>query len=83
MRLKLGLRLKLELRLGLRFRLGVQSYISKFLLLLSGGVGGGGVEKWRLKLISAKLKVEVEAELGNFIFFLYMCTLYEVASSTN
>ena len=25
----------------------------------------GGVEKWRLKLTSAKVKVEVEAELGN------------------
>ena len=32
-------------------------------------VGGGGVEKWRLKLTSAK--VEVEAELGNIsVFFL-------------
>ena len=30
-----------------------------------GGVGGGGVEKWRLKLTSAKVLVEVEAELGN------------------
>ena len=29
-------------------------------------VGGGGVEKWRLKLTSAKVEVEVEAELGNF-----------------
>ena len=29
------------------------------------GVGGGGVEKWRLKLTSAKVEVEVEAELGN------------------
>ena len=28
-------------------------------------VGGGGVEKWRLKLTSAKVEVEVEAELGN------------------
>ena len=27
-------------------------------------VGGGGVEKWRLKLTSAKVEVEVEAELG-------------------
>ena len=27
-------------------------------------VGGGGVEKWRLKLTSVKVKVEVEAELG-------------------
>ena len=25
----------------------------------------GGVEKWRLKLTSAKVEVEVEAELGN------------------
>ena len=30
------------------------------------GGGGGGVEKWRLKLTSAKVVVEVEAELGNF-----------------
>ena len=46
--------------------MGFQSYISKFLLLRSGGggVGGGGVEKWRLKLTSAKVEVEVEAELG-------------------
>ena len=28
------------------------------------GGGGGGVEKWRLKLTSAKVVVEVEAELG-------------------
>ena len=28
-------------------------------------VGGGGVEKWRLKLTSAKVEEEVEAELGN------------------
>ena len=28
-------------------------------------MGGGGVEKWRLKLTSAKVEVEVEAELGN------------------
>ena len=33
----------------------------------SGGWGGGGVEKWRLKLTSAKVEVEVEAELGNKI----------------
>ena len=26
---------------------------------------GGGVEKWSLKLTSAKVVVEVEAELGN------------------
>ena len=32
-----------------------------------GGRGGGGVEKWRLKLTSAKVEVEVEAELGNNI----------------
>ena len=30
-------------------------------------MGGGGVEKWRLKLTSAKVEVEVEAELGNTI----------------
>ena len=33
-------------------------------------VGGGskcGVEKWRLKLTSAKVEVEVEAELGNYM----------------
>ena len=29
-----------------------------------GRVGGGGVEKSRLKLTSAKVEVEVEAELG-------------------
>ena len=28
-------------------------------------VAGGGLEKWRLKLTSAKVEVEVEAELGN------------------
>ena len=28
-------------------------------------MGRGGVEKWRLKLTSAKVEVEVEAELGN------------------
>ena len=28
-------------------------------------MGGGGVEKSRLKLTSAKVEVEVEAELGN------------------
>ena len=33
-----------------------------------GGVGGGGVEKWRLKLTSAKVEVEVEAELGNRVY---------------
>ena len=39
--------------------------ISKFLLLRSGGgVGGSGVERWRLQLTSAKVEVEVEAELG-------------------
>ena len=27
-------------------------------------MGGGGVEKWRLKLTSAKVVVEVESELG-------------------
>ena len=27
---------------------------------------GGWEEKWRLKLTSAKVEVEVEAELGNF-----------------
>ena len=32
---------------------------------MGGWVGGGGVEKWRLKLTSAKVEVEVEAELGN------------------
>ena len=30
------------------------------------GGGGGGVEDWRLKQSSAKVEVEVEAELGNF-----------------
>ena len=30
-----------------------------------GGWCGGGVEKLRLKLTSAKVEVEVEAELGN------------------
>ena len=28
-------------------------------------VAGGGLEKWRLKLTSVKVEVEVEAELGN------------------
>ena len=44
-----------------------QSYISKFFTFAVGwvGVGVGGVEKWRLKLTSAKVEVEVEAELGN------------------
>ena len=28
------------------------------------GEGGGGVEKFRLKLTSAKVEAEVEAELG-------------------
>ena len=32
---------------------------------MGGGWGGGGVEKWRLKLTSAKVEVEVKAELGN------------------
>ena len=27
-------------------------------------MGGGGAEKWRLKLTSAKVEVKVEAELG-------------------
>ena len=31
----------------------------------SGGWLGGWEEKWRLKLTSAKVEVEVEAELGN------------------
>ena len=37
------------------------------ILYFCGQVGGdgGGVEKWRLKLTSAKVEVEVEAELGN------------------
>ena len=30
-------------------------------------MGGGGVEKWRLKLTSAKVEVEVEAELGKML----------------
>ena len=29
---------------------------------------GGGVEKWRLKLTSAFVEVEDEAELGNLFF---------------
>ena len=32
------------------------------------GGGGGWEEKWGLKLTSAKVEVEVEAELGNDIF---------------
>ena len=31
------------------------------------GVGGGGVEKSRLQLTSAKVEVEVEDKLGNTI----------------
>ena len=30
------------------------------------GGSGGGVDRWRLKLTSAKVEVEVEAELINF-----------------
>ena len=33
-----------------------------------GRVGGGGVEKSRLKLTSTKVEVEMEAELGNIQF---------------
>ena len=32
----------------------------------------GGVEKWRLKLTSAKVEVEVEAELGKKKFLFYI-----------
>ena len=32
---------------------------------------GGGLEKWGLKMTSAKVEVEVEAELGNFIFDIF------------
>ena len=44
---------------------GVKYFFGLGILLLRscGWVGGGGVEKLRLKLTSAK--VEVEAELGN------------------
>ena len=31
-------------------------------------MGGDGVEKWRLKLTSAKVEVEVETELGKISF---------------
>ena len=39
-------------------------------LLFQGRVGGwvGGEEKWRINLTSAKVEVEVEAELGNLFF---------------
>ena len=38
------------------------------------GVGGGGgwEEKWGLKLTSAKVEVEVEAELGNITLAIYL-----------
>ena len=29
----------------------------------------GGVEEWRIKLTSAKVEVEVQAELGNNVLF--------------
>ena len=50
------------------FRLVISADI---LLLRSGGGGcmgvhGGGVEKLRLKLTSAKVEVEVEAEIGKY-----------------
>ena len=35
-------------------------------ILFQGWVGG--VEEWRIKLTSAKVEVEVEAELGNIVF---------------
>ena len=60
--MRLGLRLRLELRLRLD-----QCYISKFFTFAVGWVGGGGVEIWRLKLTSAKVEVEVEAELGKTV----------------
>ena len=44
------------------------------------GGGGGGVEKWRLKLTSAKVGVEVDAELGkkspkNNLRFVFVSTV--------
>ena len=41
-------------------------------------MGGGGVEKWRLKLTSAKVKVEVEAELGSNIVVIFFCAIVPV-----
>ena len=38
--------------------------MKSFILYFCGRMGGGGVEKWRIKLTSAKVEVEVEAELG-------------------
>ena len=40
------------------------SYRIRFMAYRRFFVGGGGVEIWRLKLTSAKVEVEVEAELG-------------------
>ena len=58
-----------------------QSYISKF-FNFCGRVGGGGVENWRLKLTSAKVEVEVEAELGK-IFPPYCSFMFPFYSQSN
>ena len=46
-----------------------QLYWKVFLLLCVEWVGGGSVEKSRLKLTSAKVEVEVKAELGKKICY--------------
>ena len=46
----------------------MQSRCSINVVILLLRSGGGGVEKSRLKLTSAKVEVEVEAELGNISF---------------
>ena len=57
----------------LQFYSGRVTYLSWYwcsLLVLTGGWPGGWValEEWKLRLTSAKVEVEVEAELGNRIF---------------
>ena len=51
-------------------RVGVSKLYQQVFTFAVGWVGGGGVEKWRLKLASAKFEVEVEADLGKIIFLL-------------
>ena len=56
----------------------------KNILLQVGGVGGrvgGWEEKWGLKLTSARVEVEVEAELGNYELNLKTKTVVHLFSS--
>ena len=48
--------------------------IKSGILYVCGRGGGGGVEKWILKLTSAKVDVEVEAELGISMHIATICT---------